>query len=109
MTVLFFIIGLIFLDSGVRGNAQQLIAQFESDAKGFVSFAMVVLILSAAGISSTIRPISKYMLMLVFVVYFLKNAPRIVNGFEQTASAATTTPSPGAQAAQNASAQAAQI
>lgn len=89
MALFFFMIGAVLLDSGVRGNARPLFAQLSSDVKGFVAFGAVVLVLAVAGISSSVRPIAKMMLALVFVVYFVKHGAAITQGVVQAASAKT--------------------
>jgi hypothetical protein len=95
MPLFFFIIGFVLIDSGFRGNAVALFQQFESDAKGFLAFGAAILILGALGISPSIRPISKGLLVLVFIVFFLKNGNQVVSGIQSTVSAATNnTPSP---------------
>jgi hypothetical protein len=97
MPLFFFIIGFVLIDSGFRGNAVALFQQFESDAKGFLAFGAAIIILGALGISPSIRPISKGLLVLVFIVFFLKNGNQVVSGIQSTISASTNnTPSPGA-------------
>lgn len=89
MPLFFVILGLILADSGVRGNAAQLFQQVAADAKGFIAFASVIIILWGIGISQTARPVTKMLLGLVFVVYFLKNGNAIVAGVDAVASAKT--------------------
>jgi hypothetical protein len=89
MPLFFFIIGFVLIDSGFRGNAVALFQQFESDAKGFLAFGAAIIILGALGISPSIRPISKGLLVLVFIVFFLKNGNQVVSGIQSTISAST--------------------
>jgi hypothetical protein len=89
MPLFFFIIGFVLIDSGFRGNAVALFQQFESDAKGFLAFGAAIIILGALGISPSIRPISKGLLVLVFIVFFLKNGNQVVSGIQSTISAGT--------------------
>lgn len=97
MPLFMLLMGAIMLDSGLRGNAQNLFVQFEGDLKGFLNFGAIVVILGVAGFSPTLRPISKGMLLLVFVAYFLKNGKNIVSGIETAASTTgNSTASPGA-------------
>lgn len=82
MPLFFFIIGFVLVDSGFRGNAQALFSQFASDAKGFVAFGAVIVILGAAGTSSALRPIAKGLLALIFIVFFVRNGNQIVAGIQ---------------------------
>jgi hypothetical protein len=83
MPLFFFIVGFILVDSGFRGNAQALYQQFATDAKGFVAFAAVIFILGAMGFSSALRPVAKGLLLLVFVVFFIRKGNNITQGIEQ--------------------------
>lgn len=86
MPLFFFIVGFILIDSGFRGNAQALFQQFESDAKGFLAFFAVICILGACGFSSALRPIAKGLLILVFVVFFVRKGNQIVAGLKAAVS-----------------------
>ena len=67
------------LIAGVRGTAQQLGDQFISDAKGFLAFGTVILVLGAVGAVPELRGIAKTFLVLVFVVFLLANKGQKAN------------------------------
>lgn len=81
MPLFFLFFGFVLLVGGYRGNASPLFTQIETDGKGFLAFGLAILILGGLGISTTIRPVSKALLGLVFVVFFLsKNVSGASNG-----------------------------
>jgi hypothetical protein len=105
MPLFFFIIGFVLIDSGFRGNAQALYQQFASDAKGFVALGAIIIILGACGVSSSLRPVAKGMLFLVFVVFFVRNGNEIVSGLESAVnSSASSSPSDSSSTSMPASA-----
>lgn len=78
MPIFFFVIGVLMLTAGVRGTASQLSAQLLIDVKGFLAFGTVILILGGVGAVPEFRGIAKSFLLLVFVVFFLKNGKNVV-------------------------------
>lgn len=93
MPLFLLIFGALMIDAGMRKQTTQFFGQLKSDMSGFVAFGMVILILGGLGTIEAIRPITKGLLLLVFVAFFLKNGQNIVTGMTGTATAAPT-PSP---------------
>lgn len=87
MPLFFFIIGFLLIDSGVRGNAKAVAGQLASDVQGFLAFGAAIIILSIVGMSPTARPVAKSLLVLVFVVFLLKNGNAVVSGITGAAKA----------------------
>lgn len=104
MPLFFFIIGFILIDSGVRGNAAAVGQQFASDVKGFLALCAVVIILGGLGAFKSLRPVTKGLLGLVFVVFCLRNGNQIVSGIESAVSATTDTNSSASTASNTTSA-----
>lgn len=94
MPLFLLIVGLVIIDAGVRGTAGQLALQVKTDAQGFLSFALVIIILGAAGAIDSIRPIAKAMLFLVFTVFILKNGTRILAGLNSAEQPSAPSPAP---------------
>ena len=78
------ILGALFLISGFRGTAEDTFKQLSIDVDGFLALGAVIIILGVSGLSPTIRPISKGLLVLVFLVFILKNGNKIVENTVQT-------------------------
>jgi hypothetical protein len=87
--------GLLLVDSGFKGTAKDTLAQLEGDLKGFLSFAVVILILGGLGTIDSIRPVSKGLLLLVFIVFFLKHGNAIVESITSTATSNSPAPLTG--------------
>lgn len=87
MPLFFFVIGFLLIDAGVRGNAKDVASQLATDVQGFLAFGAAIIILGVLGMSQTARPIAKSFLVLVFVVFLLKNGNAVVNGLTSAASA----------------------
>lgn len=77
MPLFFFAVGLILIIAGMRGNASAISSQLMSDAKGFLAFGTAILILGGLGAFPSVRPVSKALLVLVFIVFFLKNGQNV--------------------------------
>lgn len=94
MPLFFFVFGAILVDAGYLGNATPLFAQLKSDVSGFLAFGVAILILGAIGISADFRPVSKALLVLVFVVFLLankaKNAKAIIGNTVSTSETGST-------------------
>ena len=96
MPIALLIIGLILIISAVRGTTKTVFALFESDGQAFISWFLIIIILGLVGISKTLRPVSNSFLVLVLVVFTLKNSGGIFSSFKQltvaTPSSADATP-----------------
>lgn len=79
MPLFFLIFGAIFIDSGLRGNASETFNQLKIDVTGFLAFAIAIIILGVVGEAKTFRPVANGLLILVFVVFFLKNGNQFVS------------------------------
>jgi hypothetical protein len=77
MPIFFIIVALIMIVSGVRGTTKQLYTLFASDAKAFIAWFFIIVVLGMSGISKTVRPVSNAFLVLVIVVFFLKSGSSI--------------------------------
>lgn len=78
MSLFFFLFGALLLDSGVHGSAGATFDQLKADVSSFLAFGLVILILGGLGESTTLRPVSKALLGLVFVVFFLRNGQSMI-------------------------------
>ena len=100
MPIALLIIGLILIISAVRGTTKTVFALFESDGQAFISWFLIIIILGVVGISKTLRPVSNSFLVLVIVVFTLKNSGGIFSSFKQltvaTPSSADATPTSAA-------------
>jgi len=100
MPIALLIIGLILIISAVRGTTKTVFALFESDGQAFISWFLIIIILGVVGISKTLRPVSNSFLVLVLVVFTLKNSGGIFSSFKQltvaTPSSADATPTSAA-------------
>lgn len=90
MGLFFFIAGILLATSGLEGHAKDFTHQIAEDGKGFMSLAAVILILGGLGMFDSIRPVSKALLFLVFVVFFLRNG----NALTRNLTSVTSTSSP---------------
>lgn len=77
--------GLMLIDTGVRGTAPQFVKQVGSDASAFVAWFAIIVIIGFAGISATLRPLSTIFLVLVVVVFFLRNGQAIAANLKTAA------------------------
>lgn len=90
MPLFFFIFGAVLLDAGVLGNGAAFFKQLKGDVSGFLAFGVAILILGGLGISPTFRPVSKSLLVLVFVAFFLKNGKAIISQTVSTSETGST-------------------
>lgn len=87
MPLFFFIVGFLLIDAGVRGNAKDVAGQLATDVQGFLAFGAAIIILGVIGMSPAARPVAKSLLILVFVVFLVKNGNAVVNGITNAAKA----------------------
>jgi hypothetical protein len=78
VSLFFFLFGALLLDSGVHGSAVATFGQLKTDVSSFLAFGLVILILGGLGESEKLRPVAKGMLVLVFVVFFLRNGKSMI-------------------------------
>lgn len=88
MPILALLFGIMLIEVGVRNNAKPLFGQLATDAQGFLALGAAIMILAIAGSIETVRPVAKALMVLVFVVFLLKNGNKVISGL--TASAAAT-------------------
>ena len=91
MPIFALLIGILFVDAGIRNNAKAVFTQVGTDAQGFLAFGAAIMILAIAGTSTALRPISKALFFLVFTVFLLKNGNAAIKGLTASASATATT------------------
>ena len=92
MPIFALLFGIMLVEVGVRNNAKPLFAQLATDAEGFLAFGAAIVILGVAGSIDSVRPIAKAFLVLLFVVFLLKNGNNVISGLKSSASA-TAAPS----------------
>ncbi|HET8705956.1 MAG TPA: hypothetical protein VFM46_06605 [Pseudomonadales bacterium] len=72
------IFGAMLIASGVNGKTSDLMDQLKKDGSGFLAFGAAVLVLGLLGTIETVRPVSKALLVLLFVAFLLKNGKNVV-------------------------------
>lgn len=87
MPIFALLFGIMLVEVGVRNNAKPLFGQLATDAQGFLALGAAIVILGIAGSIDSVRPIAKALLVLVFVVFVLKNGNNVVKGLTSSASA----------------------
>ncbi len=97
MPILALLFGIMLVEVGVRNNAKPLFGQLATDAQGFLALGAAIMILAVLGSIDTIRPVAKALLVLVFVVFLLKNGNKIVTGLTASASATAVDTNTGNQ------------
>jgi len=90
MPILLIFAGLILIVSGYRRTVPALAGQLKDDAVAFASFGAVVLIVGFIGISKSMRPLSNVFLVLIFVVFFLRNGTHIASGVQDALKSPTS-------------------
>ena len=97
MPILALLFGIMLIEVGVRNNAKPLFGQLATDAQGFLALGAAIMILAVLGSIETIRPVAKALMVLVFVVFLLKNGNKVVTGLTSSASATAVDTSTGNQ------------
>lgn len=87
MPILALLFGIMLIEVGIRNNAKPLFGQLAKDAQGFLALGAAIMILAVLGSIESIRPVAKALIVLVFVVFLLKNGNKIVTGITASASA----------------------
>lgn len=87
MPILALLFGIMLIEVGVRNNAKPLFGQLATDAQGFLALGAAIMILAVAGSIETVRPVAKALIVLVFVVFLLKNGNKVITGLTSSASA----------------------
>jgi hypothetical protein len=64
---------LYFILVGAHGNAQKMVAQVQTDGKGFVPWIIAILVLRALYGSETLRPMIKPFIALAALTFVLRN------------------------------------
>ena len=86
MPIFLALVGIILIVAGVRGKETELLTLFADDAKHFVSWALLIVVVGAMGFSQRLRPISTSFLVLIviaFVIASYRQGNSIINGFNQ--------------------------
>lgn len=97
MPILALLFGIMLIEVGVRNNAKPLFGQLATDAQGFLALGAAIMILAVAGSIETFRPVAKALIVLVFVVFLLKNGNKVITGLTASASATAVDTSTGNQ------------
>lgn len=97
MPILALLFGIMLIEVGVRNNAKPLFGQLATDAQGFLALGSAIMILAVLGSIETIRPVAKALLVLVFVVFLLKNGNAVIKGLTASASASAVDTQSGNQ------------
>lgn len=95
MPILALLVGIMLVEVGVRNNAQPMFKQLAIDMQGFLAFGAAIMILAVAGSITTLRPVAKAFMVLVFVVFLLKNGNAVIKGLTASASATAVDSSSG--------------
>lgn len=97
MPILALLFGIMLIEVGVRNNAKPLFGQLATDAQGFLALGAAIMILAVLGSIESIRPVAKALIVLVFVVFLLKNGNKVVTGLTASASATAVDTNTGNQ------------
>lgn len=97
MPILALLFGIMLIEVGVRNNAKPLFGQLATDAQGFLALGAAIMILAVLGSIESIRPVAKALIVLVFVVFLLKNGNKVVTGLTASASATAVDSNTGNQ------------
>jgi len=97
MPIFALLFGIMLIEVGVRNNAKPLFGQLATDAQGFLALGAAIMILAVLGSIETIRPVAKALLVLVFVVFLLKNGNKVISGLTASASATAVDTNTGNQ------------
>lgn len=92
MPLFLLIFGALLIDAGMHKQAGAFFTQLKTDMVGFVAFGAVVAILGGLGSIQTIRPVTKGLLFLVFIAYFLQNGKAIASNTQNAATAPASAP-----------------
>ncbi|MDE2101043.1 MAG: hypothetical protein KGL39_27600 [Patescibacteria group bacterium] len=95
------IFGSMLIASGVNGKTSDLMDQLKKDGSGFLAFGAAVLVLGLLGTIETVRPVSKALLVLLFVAFLLKNGKNVVENsrsavMDKTLTGSADVPAPAA-------------
>lgn len=82
MAFLAILIGAVFVVAAIRNTHGQLLSALQTDVPGFAVWAAAIFGLAVIGFIPGLKPVSRGLLALVFVVLILKNYQGIFAGFE---------------------------
>lgn len=74
---------LYFVFVGVNGNASEMFAEVEKDAKGFAPWVIALLVLKALNESDTLRPVVKPFIGLAILTFVLRNYGTIISQIDE--------------------------
>lgn len=100
MPFLALLVGAVFIVAAIRNSHGALLAALKEDVPSFAIWAAAIMAIAALGFIPNMKPVSRSLLVLVFVVIVLKNYKAILGGFETTwkgAEAQAAQPSPKEQ------------
>ncbi len=75
--------GIYLLFVGANKNAAALKTQISADVKGFMPWAIAIVVLAALMRSDTLRPVVKPFIALAVLAFVLKNYPQLVSQLNQ--------------------------
>lgn len=84
MALLALMIGAILIVAALRGTQSNLFGALKTDVPGFAVWAAAIFALGVIGFVPGLKPTSRALLVLVFVVIILKNYQAILNSFQST-------------------------
>jgi hypothetical protein len=79
-------IGVILIVAAIRNSQDALFAALKIDVPSYVTIAAAILAVGAIGYIPNLKPVSRGLLALIFVVLILRNYQQIIAGFEGVAS-----------------------
>ncbi len=97
MSLVALIVGVVLIVSAIRNSQGALFTALGTDVPAFVVWGAAILALGMIGFIPGLKPISRGLLALVFVVIFVRNYAGIIAGFKAVSTA------PAANAAQSTS------
>lgn len=80
MPLLLLLVGIVLIVAGYKKTVGTVVSQLASDFKGFIALGVVITIVGYVGVIKELRPASNAFLVLIFVVFFLRNGNRITQG-----------------------------
>lgn len=84
MIIILVLIAAILIVAALRDTQGDLFAALKSDVPAFGTWAAALIVLGLLGFIPGVRPVSRALIVLVFVVLFVNNYQSIVDGFNKS-------------------------
>jgi ABC-type transport system involved in cytochrome c biogenesis permease subunit len=77
---------ILLIVAGVKGTETKLLAQVQDDAKHFIVWFFLIVLVGSVGFSKTARPVSNAFLVLIVIAFVIGSGNAIIAGFKQLTS-----------------------